>query len=156
MDHKPNHKPSRRALLISAAATIVTATGFALLPAGRAPAAGADERVFYTPGMAEEAMAAGEVIILDFWASWCSTCAAQERVMAALMAENPAYGQAIRVIIVDWDQHRRGDLVRALAIPRRSTLVALRGETEIGRIVAGTGRAQIKALFDTALAAARS
>lgn len=151
-----NHKTNRRTLLISGAATLATATGFALWPAVRAPAAEPEERVFYTPGMAEEAMAAGEVIILDFWASWCSTCAAQERVMAALMAENPAYGQAIRVITVDWDQHRRGDLARALAIPRRSTLVALRGQTEIGRIVAGTGRDQIKALFDTALAAARS
>lgn len=114
----------------------------------------ADERTFYTPGLAEAAMESGEVVILDFWASWCSTCRAQERVIARLMAENPDYGRMIRFIVVDWDQHGDGELSRALKIPRRSTLVALKGRQEIGRIVAGTGAAEIKALFDAALAAA--
>jgi len=114
----------------------------------------ADERTFYTPGLAEAAMDSGEVVILDFWASWCSTCRAQERVIARLMAENPDYGRKIRFIVVDWDQHGDGELSRALKIPRRSTLVALKGRQEIGRIVAGTGAAEIKALFDAALAAA--
>lgn len=114
----------------------------------------ADERTFYTPGLAEAAMESGEVLILDFWASWCSTCRAQERVIARLMAENADYGRKIRFIVVDWDQHGDGELSRALKIPRRSTLVALKGRQEIGRIVAGTGAAEIKALFDAALAAA--
>lgn len=114
----------------------------------------ADERSFYTPGLAEAAMDSGEVVILDFWASWCSTCRAQERVIARLMAENADYGRKIRFIVVDWDQHGDGELSRALKIPRRSTLVALKGRQEIGRIVAGTGAAEIKALFDAALAAA--
>lgn len=99
-------------------------------------------------------MEAGEVIILNFWTDWCSTCAAQERVIAQLMAENPAYAAKVRFIVVDWDEHGDGDLSRALKIPRRSTLVALKGKEEIVRIVAGTGKAEIKALFDAALAAA--
>ncbi len=51
----------RRTLLALASAAVVAAT-----------AAHADDRVFYTPGLAEEAMAAGEVVILDFWASWAA------------------------------------------------------------------------------------
>jgi thioredoxin 1 len=133
---------NRRTLLLSAAM---------ILAAGPLRA---DERTFYTPGKAEAAMDAGEVVVLDFWASWCSTCLAQERVIAGLMADNPAYGQKIRFIVVDWDQYGSGALSRTLKIPRRSTLVALKGREEIGRIVAGTGKAEIKALFDVALAAA--
>ncbi|MDZ7905828.1 MAG: thioredoxin family protein [Cypionkella sp.] len=117
-------------------------------------AARAGEATLYTPGSAEAAMDAGKVVLLDFWASWCSTCAAQERVLAALKAENPAYEANIAFFIVDWDQHAKGELSRALNIPRRSTLVALKGREEIGRIVAGTSEAEIKALLDKALAAA--
>jgi thiol-disulfide isomerase/thioredoxin len=108
----------------------------------------------YAPGLAEAAMDEGRTVVLDFWASWCSTCARQERVLAELKAANPAYEAAIDFFVVDWDQYGDGELSRALAIPRRSTLVALKGRTELARIVAGTGTDEIRALLDTALAAA--
>lgn len=114
----------------------------------------AAEPLQYTPGAAEAAMDAGKVVLLDFWASWCSTCAAQERVLAELKAENPAYVENIVFFVVDWDKHGKGDLSKALKIPRRSTLVALKGREELGRIVAGTSKRDIKALLDMALAAA--
>lgn len=110
----------------------------------------------YTPGLVDERLAAGETVFVDFKASWCSTCAAQERVLNALKAENPAYERAITFINVDWDSYRDDALTVFLNIPRRSTLVVLKGDEELGRIVAGTGRAEIKALMDTALAAATS
>jgi thioredoxin 1 len=117
-------------------------------------AARAASLIPYTPGSAEAAMDAGQVVLLDFWASWCSTCAAQERVLASLKADNPAYAQTIAFYQVDWDQYGKGDLARSLKVPRRSTLVLLKGRTEIGRIVAGTSRDDIKALLDQGLAAA--
>lgn len=108
----------------------------------------------YDPDQLDADLAAGKTVFLDFKASWCSTCAAQERVIEALKAENPDYAANVLFIDVDWDQWKDGMLVAELGIPRRSTLVVLKGETELGRIVAGTGRAEIKALMDTALAAA--
>ena len=114
----------------------------------------AEDRVFYTPGLAEDAMNAGRVVSLDFWTNWCTTCAAQDRVITDLRQGNPAYDEHITFITVDWDQYANGDLARRLGIPRRSTLVAMNGNEEIGRIVAGTSRADIRALMDAALSAA--
>lgn len=132
--------------------TFLGLTGAAVLLPGL-PARAAD-RTFYTPGLAEAAMDEGRVVFLDFWTNWCSTCAAQERTISALRAENPAYDKAILFLTVDWDEHAEGPLARDLKIPRRSTLVALKGRTELGRIVAGTSRSDIAALMDAALAAA--
>ncbi|MEO8241435.1 MAG: thioredoxin family protein [bacterium] len=123
------------------------------LPLFSLPAKAAD-RVFYTPGLAEKAMADGQVVLLDFWTNWCSTCAAQGRAIDAIRAANPAYDKAITFITVDWDVYADSDLSMALQIPRRSTLVAFKGNTELGRIVAGTSQADIKALLDLALTAA--
>ena len=114
----------------------------------------AAEPLQYPPGAAEAAMDAGKIVLLDFWASWCSTCAAQEQVLADLKAENPAYQENIVFFVIDWDKYGKGDLSKSLKIPRRSTLVALKGRAELGRIVAGTSKREIKALLDMAMAAA--
>lgn len=128
-----------------------------LWPRKPAPTARADSREFYTPGLAGTAMDAREVVVLDFRASWCSTCAAQQRGRAALKAANPDCERSICFITVDWDLYGRGALSRALAIPRRSTLVALKGRQELGcSIVAGTRRADIAALLDRAVQTARA
>ncbi|MGA9253095.1 MAG: thioredoxin family protein [Roseobacter sp.] len=108
----------------------------------------------YETGLVEKHLEAGDTVFLDFKASWCSTCAAQERVINALKADNPDYATKITFINVDWDEHGKSDLVKRMNIPRRSTLVVLKGDQELGRIVAQTGKSQIKALMDTALGAA--
>ena len=132
---------------------LTLAAGALALPAA-ARAAGA--MIDYTEGLVAERLAAGETVFVDFSATWCSTCRAQGRAIEALLAENPAYRRSVTFVKVDWDTHKNGMLVAELQIPRRSTLVVLRGEEELGRIVADTSKASIKALMDTALAAARA
>lgn len=128
--------------------TLIGATAFALMPMTRA----AQAMIDYSPGLVTERLAAGETVFVDFSAEWCSTCRAQERVITALRAANPAYDAAMTFVKVDWDQHGTGDLSRSLSIPRRSTLVLLRGEAELGRIVAQTAEGDIRALMDLGLA----
>lgn len=113
----------------------------------------AADRVFYEPGNAEAEMKAGKVVFLDFWTNWCSTCAAQDRVIEKLRAENPAYDKGISFFTVDWDVYSEAKISTDLQIPRRSVLVALKGDTEIGRVTVDTSEAAIKALLDAALAA---
>lgn len=105
----------------------------------------------YVPGLPEARLAAGETVLLDFSATWCSTCRAQGRAIEALRAANPAYDAAITFIRVDWDTYGQSDFALLLGVPRRSTLILLRGEDELGRIVAGTRQADIQALLDRAL-----
>ncbi len=128
---------------------VLTAAVSLAMPLGARAAA-----IDYAPGIVEQRLAAGETVFLDFKASWCSTCAAQERVINALMQENPDYARRVTFVNVDWDKYQGDALTKRLNIPRRSTLVVLKGDQELGRIVAGTGRAEIKALMDAALAAA--
>ena len=110
----------------------------------------------YTPGLVDARLAAGETVFVDFKASWCSTCAAQTRVLDALKSANPAYEAAVTFIDVDWDTYGDDPLTLRLNIPRRSTLVVLKGDAELGRIVAGTATEEIRALMDVALGAATS
>ena len=121
-----------------------------------APAALLAQPLDYTPGLVADRLAAGETVFLDFKADWCTTCRAQERVLDALKAENPAYEAEVTFINIDWDAYGNSQIAQDLNIPRRSTLVVLKGDEELGRIVAGTSRADIQGLMDIALGAAGS
>ncbi|MBN9671776.1 thioredoxin family protein [Labrenzia aggregata] len=132
----------------------LVSTVFAGLMATLLPAPGqASDTLAYTPGLIEEQLAAGKTVFVDYAASWCGTCARQERVINALRSSNPAYNDAIVFVRVDWDDYRGHAVTTSRKIPRRSTLLVLKGDKELGRIVAGTGEAQIKALLDTGLQA---
>jgi thiol-disulfide isomerase/thioredoxin len=104
----------------------------------------------YTPFALGTAKASGKPFILDFFADWCTTCAAQHRVLDRLRANNPAY-DAIPFVQVDWDAEEHGSLVRAMRVPRRSTLIVLKGDKELGRIIAETSEDKIAALLKLAL-----
>lgn len=108
----------------------------------------------YTPGVIQEHLAAGDVVFVDYWASWCSTCRTQDRVLNQLLERNPAYQRAMKFVRVDWDIYARHPVTTDRGIPRRSTLIVLKGNDELGRVVAQTGQRPIRALLDIGLAAA--
>ncbi|MDG1069536.1 MAG: thioredoxin family protein [Sulfitobacter sp.] len=125
---------------------LATSGAFALLPlAARAGF------VDYPPGMIDAALKDGKTVFVDYSATWCSTCKRQERVIAELMAKNPAYAAAMTFVKVDWDTYAKDAVTTSRVIPRRSTLLVLKGNQELGRIVAGISVDQIKKLMDTGL-----
>lgn len=130
---------NRRTLLAAAAACAM------------APLSALADFVDYTPGAIDTALAEGKTVLVDYAADWCSTCARQERVINALREANPAYDQAMTFVRVDWDEYRDHEVTVFRDIPRRSTLILLRGDEELGRLVAQTGEAEIKGLLDTGL-----
>lgn len=126
----------------------LAAAALSALAPGLARAAG---MVDFTPGAIDAALASGKAVLVDYAADWCSTCKAQARRLAALRAANPDYDANIVFIRVDWDDYRTHEVTTSRRIPRRSTLVLLKGEAELGRVVAETSEAAIKALLDRAL-----
>lgn len=131
---------------------IATAGAILLAIAGNASAA---DTIDYKPGLVKQALAAGKTVFIDYAADWCTTCKSQERTLKALRAENPEYND-IMFVRVDWDEDASSPISTDYNIPRRSTLLVLKGNNELGRIVAGTGRGQIKKLLDVGLAASKS
>lgn len=113
----------------------------------------AGETLDYAPGLIQNALADGKTVFVDYAADWCSTCARQERVIESLRSQNPQYDQAMLFVRVDWDEFGRHPVSTSRNIPRRSTLIVLRGDRELGRIVAGTGTGPIKELLDQGLVA---
>lgn len=115
---------------------------------------GFDNGIDDTPGLVSTRLEAGETVFLDFSAIWCSTCRDQANITKDLQARNPPYLERVSFVSVDWDRYANDPLTKSLNIARRSTLVALKGDKELGRIIAGTSPKESQKLMDIALQAA--
>ena len=109
----------------------------------------------YAPDNIKDELARGRTLIVAYHAYWCSVCARQERVIRRLRDENKAYND-LRFIRVDWDEYKYLPVVVDREIPMRSTMILLKGDEEISRLVAATGRRNIQAFLDTGLELATS
>ena len=91
----------------------------------------------------EAAQAAGKSILLHIAATWCETCEAQRKVLEKL--ETDVAFKNYVVFIIDFDTQK--DVMRSFSATSRSTLIAFKGKTEVGRLVGNTKLAPIKALM---------
>lgn len=131
----------RSFLAMSACAALALAT----------PAFAAKDSIEYMPGDIKADLAKGKTLFVDYYASWCGVCKRQGRVLDKLRSKNPAYDKAMTFYKIDWDVYAKHDVSTSRNIPRRSTLLVLKGDKELGRIVAGTDENEIRALLDKGL-----
>ncbi len=85
------------------------------------------------------AVAAGDVVLLNFSASWCGPC----RQMAPLVGEITAAGWVVRHVDVDHE----GDLVRRFGVTGVPCYVLLVKGQEVGRINGATTRGELEMLL---------
>ena len=129
---------NRRFVLASILSSTLVAT---TLPAMAATDSTFNQKTF------EAAQAAGKPIILHVAATWCETCQAQRAVLNKLEVD-PAYKDYL-IITIDYDKQK--DVMRSFNVTSRSTLIAFKGTTEVGRMTGNTKLLVIKALIDKAL-----
>lgn len=95
----------------------------------------------------QEAQSAGKPILVDAFAAWCPVCRSQQKVLATLEAD-PSY-DGLTLFRIDYDN--QADALRALHVMKQSTLIAFKGDKEVGRSVGDTKAESIKALLDSAV-----
>lgn len=109
------------------------------------------DAINYKPGLVRDELDSGNTVFVFYASDWCLTCIRQERVISTLRSQNPQYDEEMIFVRVDWNDYRNSEITRLRNIPRRSTLLLLKGEQELGRIVAGTDFSEIKNLLDMGL-----
>ena len=88
-----------------------------------------------------------EVILVDVYAPWCSTCAKQQKAIDAYLAANP--DKPVHVLQVDSDNDKH--TVKKLRAPRQSTLLIFKGGKQFWYAVAEFRPDVIAAELDKAL-----
>ena len=81
------------------------------------------------------------------FATWCPTCAKQQKAIAAYVEANP--DTKFHVLVVDFDENK--DIVRQLRAPRQSTLLLYKGNEQFWFSVAESRPEVIAAELDKAI-----
>lgn len=86
---------------------------------------------------------ADKAVVLDVSAPWCPTCKVQKPIIDELMKQ-PAY-KDVTLLTIDFDTSK--PTLRKFNVAMQSTLVAFKGEKEVGRSVGDTHPASLEALI---------
>jgi thiol-disulfide isomerase/thioredoxin len=88
-----------------------------------------------------------KTIVVDVYADWCPTCRAQAPILEELRQERQS-GDVL-FVKVNFDEQKA--FLRAHRIPRQSTVLVFRGETEVARSIAETNRTRLRGIVLGAL-----
>jgi thiol-disulfide isomerase/thioredoxin len=118
-----------------------------LVLSGSFSAVSAAEWKTYDKVSFEASQKAGHKIIVDIFATWCSTCKAQSKIMAAMKEKGQFDGVAL--FKVDYDSQK--DFLKSHKVPRQSTILVFVGVQEKARIIAETNKKRLSVAILKAL-----
>lgn len=104
---------------------ILILISLALLPILSLSTIAANKEAF-TQERFETLRAAGKVILVDVYATWCPTCKKQQQALGRFQAENP--DAEFHLLVVDFDKDK--EWVRHFRAPRQSTLLLYVGDKQ--------------------------
>ncbi len=107
----------------------------------------AGESMPFTQAAFEEAQKSGRPILVEVSAPWCPICKTQKPILAKLAAD-PRF-KDLQIFDVDFDT--RKDVLRQLNARMQSTLIAYKGDKEVGRSVGETQPEWIEGLVEKTL-----
>lgn len=90
-----------------------------------------------------DAISGGQLVLVDFFATWCQPCKMQHPILEQLKA---AVGDRLRIIMVDVDRHT--DIAAQYGIRSVPTLMLFRGGEEFYRESGVMSKADLMALLD--------
>ena len=107
----------------------------------------AGETMPFSAASFEAAQKSGKPILIEVSAPWCPICKTQKPILAKLAGE-PRF-KDLQIFDVDFDSQK--ELLRRLNVRMQSTLIAYKGETEMGRSVGETQPEWIEGLVEKTL-----
>lgn len=110
------------------------------------------EKAPFTRERFETLQAAGEVVLIDVFATWCPTCKKQQEIHGEFRAESPDV--EFHILVVDFDKDK--GWVNHFRAPRQSTLLLYVGEKQYWYSVAETRYEIIAEELNKAIAASQS
>ena len=112
-----------------------------------ASVAQAGEKPTFDKAAFEAAQKAGKSILVEVTAPWCPTCKAQAPILGELR-DQPKFKDLV-LFSVDFDSQK--PVLAGLKAQSQSTLIAYKGDKEVGRSVGDTKKESIEALLTKAL-----